>query len=364
LAHIQSKGVKVALGDAAAAFERGAGGKGLVAKTKGGKEYPADMAMLVIGESRQDSLCGNERLLGCRERGPDSQQYKSEGASPRASPNAAAPPAADRSRMPSRAYEAPANQPFRTAPGHPRPAPPAPLRRAGVRPEATLARDAGLEIGARGGVRVDEHMRTSDPAIYAVGAGARGAGPPPAGAGAQRPAYNGPRSARRRGAKLCPEPADCGRRGHCLAPARPRGPAAPCGRMQPPLHFPQFSPLLAQPPLSPSPPLFQPRPPLFRPRPPSRRRRGDARLGHWRVDAVRAGWARQPPGGGQGVLWGCDGGYVRARAAKAAHLLAEGRPLCLTMSALRPLHAHPRTAAPFTPTPAPYLPPPGPYRCR
>lgn len=39
----------------------------------------------------------------------------------------------------------------------------------GVRPEATLAREAGLEIGERGGIRVDEHMRTSDPAIYAVG---------------------------------------------------------------------------------------------------------------------------------------------------------------------------------------------------
>lgn len=39
----------------------------------------------------------------------------------------------------------------------------------GVRPEATLARDAGLELGQRGGIRVDEQMRTSDPAIYAVG---------------------------------------------------------------------------------------------------------------------------------------------------------------------------------------------------
>lgn len=39
----------------------------------------------------------------------------------------------------------------------------------GVRPEVDLAREAGLEIGQRGGVRVDGHMRTSDPAIYAVG---------------------------------------------------------------------------------------------------------------------------------------------------------------------------------------------------
>jgi NADPH-dependent 2,4-dienoyl-CoA reductase/sulfur reductase-like enzyme/rhodanese-related sulfurtransferase len=39
----------------------------------------------------------------------------------------------------------------------------------GVRPDTTLARKAGLEIGERGGIRVDEHMRTSDPDIFAVG---------------------------------------------------------------------------------------------------------------------------------------------------------------------------------------------------
>ena len=39
----------------------------------------------------------------------------------------------------------------------------------GVRPETTLARSAGLAIGGLGGVRVDEQMRTSDPAIWAVG---------------------------------------------------------------------------------------------------------------------------------------------------------------------------------------------------
>ena len=39
----------------------------------------------------------------------------------------------------------------------------------GVRPLATLAQEAGLELGARGGIRVDEHMRTSDPNIWAVG---------------------------------------------------------------------------------------------------------------------------------------------------------------------------------------------------
>ncbi|WP_028455743.1 FAD-dependent oxidoreductase [Chitinilyticum litopenaei] len=39
----------------------------------------------------------------------------------------------------------------------------------GVRPETALAREAGLELGETGGVWVDEQMRTSDPAIYAVG---------------------------------------------------------------------------------------------------------------------------------------------------------------------------------------------------
>jgi NADPH-dependent 2,4-dienoyl-CoA reductase/sulfur reductase-like enzyme/rhodanese-related sulfurtransferase len=39
----------------------------------------------------------------------------------------------------------------------------------GVRPETGLAKMAGLEIGERGGIRVDEQMRTSDPDIFAVG---------------------------------------------------------------------------------------------------------------------------------------------------------------------------------------------------
>jgi NADPH-dependent 2,4-dienoyl-CoA reductase/sulfur reductase-like enzyme/rhodanese-related sulfurtransferase len=39
----------------------------------------------------------------------------------------------------------------------------------GVRPESTLARGAGLELGERGGIRVDSQMRTSDPKIWAVG---------------------------------------------------------------------------------------------------------------------------------------------------------------------------------------------------
>jgi NADPH-dependent 2,4-dienoyl-CoA reductase/sulfur reductase-like enzyme/rhodanese-related sulfurtransferase len=39
----------------------------------------------------------------------------------------------------------------------------------GVRPETTLAKTAGLKIGDRGGIRVDDHMRTSNPDIFAVG---------------------------------------------------------------------------------------------------------------------------------------------------------------------------------------------------
>ncbi len=39
----------------------------------------------------------------------------------------------------------------------------------GVRPETALANMAGIEIGARGGIRVDDQMRTSNPDIFAVG---------------------------------------------------------------------------------------------------------------------------------------------------------------------------------------------------
>jgi len=39
----------------------------------------------------------------------------------------------------------------------------------GVRPETTLARGAGLELGTTGGIKVDRRLRTSDPAIFAVG---------------------------------------------------------------------------------------------------------------------------------------------------------------------------------------------------
>ncbi len=39
----------------------------------------------------------------------------------------------------------------------------------GVRPETKLAKEAGLEIGALGGIYTNEYMQTSDPSIYAVG---------------------------------------------------------------------------------------------------------------------------------------------------------------------------------------------------
>lgn len=39
----------------------------------------------------------------------------------------------------------------------------------GVRPESKLAQESGLRLGSQGGIAVDEEMRTSDPAIYAVG---------------------------------------------------------------------------------------------------------------------------------------------------------------------------------------------------
>ena len=39
----------------------------------------------------------------------------------------------------------------------------------GVRPEVGLAREAGLTIGSTGAIQVDEHLMTSDPAIYAGG---------------------------------------------------------------------------------------------------------------------------------------------------------------------------------------------------
>lgn len=39
----------------------------------------------------------------------------------------------------------------------------------GVRPEVKLAKEAGLELGSMGGIKVDEYMQTSDNSIYALG---------------------------------------------------------------------------------------------------------------------------------------------------------------------------------------------------
>ena len=39
----------------------------------------------------------------------------------------------------------------------------------GVRPESSLAKEAGLELGIRDSIKTDDHMRTSDPDIYAAG---------------------------------------------------------------------------------------------------------------------------------------------------------------------------------------------------
>lgn len=39
----------------------------------------------------------------------------------------------------------------------------------GVRPENALAQNAGLDIGETGGIKVDKHLRTSNPDVYAVG---------------------------------------------------------------------------------------------------------------------------------------------------------------------------------------------------
>ncbi|WP_027107821.1 FAD-dependent oxidoreductase [Lacticigenium naphthae] len=39
----------------------------------------------------------------------------------------------------------------------------------GVRPETTLAVDAGLELGKTGAIKVNHHYQTTDPSIYAVG---------------------------------------------------------------------------------------------------------------------------------------------------------------------------------------------------
>ncbi|RMI38813.1 NAD(P)/FAD-dependent oxidoreductase, partial [Streptomyces triticirhizae] len=46
----------------------------------------------------------------------------------------------------------------------------------GVRPRVALAREAGLALGAHGGIAVDDALRTSDPAVHALGDCAEHAG--------------------------------------------------------------------------------------------------------------------------------------------------------------------------------------------
>lgn len=47
----------------------------------------------------------------------------------------------------------------------------------GVRPESALAKAAGLDLGARGHIRTNAYMQTSDPDIYAVGDACEGVDP-------------------------------------------------------------------------------------------------------------------------------------------------------------------------------------------
>ena len=39
----------------------------------------------------------------------------------------------------------------------------------GVQPESSLAKDAGLALGVRGTIKVNEKFQTSDPYVYAIG---------------------------------------------------------------------------------------------------------------------------------------------------------------------------------------------------
>jgi len=84
--HLEAHGIKMALGDGVAGFEKNEAGQ-LVVKTKSGASHSGDLVILAIG----------------------------------------------------------------------------------VRPETALAKAAGLELGERGGIRVDDQMHTSEPFIWAVG---------------------------------------------------------------------------------------------------------------------------------------------------------------------------------------------------
>ena len=101
----------------------------------------------------------------------------------------------------------------------------------GVRPDTTLAKAAGLEIGERGGIRVDDQMRTSDPDIFAVGDAIEvkdfvtGEWSLVALAGPGEPA--GPHRGRRdRRARFALSAARRARRSSACSAARPPGPAS------------------------------------------------------------------------------------------------------------------------------------------
>ena len=73
---------------------------------------------------------------------------------------------------------------------------------AGIRPQDALARQCALELGPRGGIAVDEHCRSSDADIYAIGECAAWNGSV---FGLVAPGY---RMARKVAAELCEQPCD------------------------------------------------------------------------------------------------------------------------------------------------------------
>ncbi len=100
----------------------------------------------------------------------------------------------------------------------------------GVRPESRLAADAGLDVGPRGGIRVDERLRTSDPAIWAVGDAIEVRGGPVSRPVSRRAAGSRCRPARSSPAGRCP----CGTpswdrcRGSCRSSRRRHPASGPC----------------------------------------------------------------------------------------------------------------------------------------
>lgn len=153
---LRKKGVELCLGDGVAGFEQGEGGNGLRVNTASGKAFPAELVIMVSA----DTACKEEGLLRIRAwgsaiRGGEVEHTQATGQHASTHTHAqCVPPVL-----------------LLINPVHPArlPVSCAPLQSIGVRPEAQLARDAGLELGERGGIRVDEHMRTSDPHVYAVG---------------------------------------------------------------------------------------------------------------------------------------------------------------------------------------------------